>query len=345
MKTAPQQDAILGCLLGTAVGDALGLPAERLSRQRVAAMQFGLRHRFVCGRGMFSDDTEQTLMLATALIDHKSDAVALQRALGWKLRWWLLALPAGVGLSTAKAILRLWIGFPASKSGVRSAGNGAAMRCAVIGVVYAGDEGLRRELALASCRLTHTDPRAEESVLLVVEAAAMAAGKLSSADILPAVERLIASDEMKARFVVLKNALSAQRGVAAYASEIGCGYGVSGFAPNTVAVALYAWLRHRGDFEAAVKSVIQCGGDTDTVAAITGAICGAETGEAGIPHTWIDGILEWPRSLNHIRRVAEALASGSERAPRYFWPAVLLRNLFFLAVVILHGFRRMLPPY
>ena len=58
MKTAPQQDAILGCLLGTAVGDALGLPAERLSRQRVAAMQFGLRHRFICGHGMFSDDTE-----------------------------------------------------------------------------------------------------------------------------------------------------------------------------------------------------------------------------------------------------------------------------------------------
>ena len=345
MNSSSHKSAILGCLLGTAVGDALGLPAERLSRKRVATMKMGRHHQFVFGRGMFSDDTEQTLMLASALIEHKDDAAALQRALGWRLRWWFLALPAGVGLSTAKAILRLWTGFPASKSGVCSAGNGAAMRSAIIGVVYADDESRRRELALASCRVTHTDPRAEESVLLVVEAASMAAGQLASHESLPVLEKHIVSDEMKVRFAALKTALNKQKSVADYAAEIGCGHGVSGFAPNTVAVALFAWLRHRGDFETTVKSVIQCGGDTDTVAAITGAICGAETGEMGIPAVWIDGVLEWPRSVNYIRRVAESLAMGNVRAPAYFWPAVPVRNLFFLVIVILHGFRRMLPPY
>ena len=158
-------------------------------------------------------------------------------------------------------------------------------------------------------------------------------------------EKLIVSDEMKARFTALKTALSRHRSVLEYAEEIGCGCGVSGFAPNTVAVALFAWLRHRGDFESAVRSVIQCGGDTDTVAAITGAICGAETGETGIPCAWVGGICDWPRSVGYIRRVAAALASQNCRAPRYFWPAVPLRNLFFLVIVILHGFRRMLPPY
>jgi ADP-ribosylglycohydrolase len=46
-----------------------------------------------------------------------------------------------------------------------------------------------------------------------------------------------------------------------------------------------------------VRSVIECGGDTDTVAAITGGICGAEVGEAGIPAEWINRIRDWPRSV------------------------------------------------
>jgi ADP-ribosyl-[dinitrogen reductase] hydrolase len=345
MNSSSQKNAILGCLLGTAVGDALGLPAERLSRKRVATMKLGEHHRFFFGRGMFSDDTEHTLMLAATLIEHRKNPASMQRAFGWKLRWWLLALPAGVGLSTAKAILRLWIGFPAGKAGVRSAGNGAAMRSAIIGVVYGDDAAQRQEFALAACHLTHTDPRAEESALLVAEAASMAASHLPTHEILPALEKLIVSDELKTRFAALKEALSTQKSLQDYALEIGCSYGVSGFAPNTVAVALFAWLRHRGDFETAVRSVIQCGGDTDTVAAITGAICGAEIGEAGIPRGWIDGICDWPRSVNHIRRLADALAANNGRAPRFFWPAVPLRNLFFLVIVILHGFRRMLPPY
>ena len=171
MYSSHRNDAILGCLLGTAVGDVLGLPAEGLPRRRVAAMKLGERHRFIFGRGMFSDDTEHTLMLAAALIEHQNDPAAMQRVLSWKLRWWLLALPAGVGLSTAKAILRLWIGFPVAKAGVYSAGNGAAMRSAIIGVAFGDDATKRQAFALAACRLTHTDPRAEESALLAAEAA------------------------------------------------------------------------------------------------------------------------------------------------------------------------------
>ena len=345
MNSSPRKDAILGCLLGTAVGDALGLSAEGMSRKRVEARKLGERHRFVFGHGMFSDDTEHTLMLAATLIEHRDEATAMQRALGWKLCYWLLAFPAGVGLSTAKAILRLWLGFPAGKAGVRSAGNGAAMRSAIIGVVFDDDAEKRQSFASVACRLTHTDPRAEESALLVVEAASMAARQIPTHEALLVLERYIVSDEMKTRFATLKTALSTQKSVQDYAFEIGCGYGVSGFAPNTVAVALFAWMRHRADFETAVRSVIKCGGDTDTVAAITGAICGAETGEAGIPRAWIDGICDWPRSVGYIRRVAFALAAQSRRVPLYFWPAVPLRNLVFLVIVILHGFRRMLPPY
>lgn len=341
----PKHHALLGCLLGTAVGDALGLPAERLSRERVAAMKMGAGHRFVLGRGMFSDDTEHTLMLSSALLKHRDNAAAFQRSFAWKLRWWLLALPAGVGISTAKSILRLWMGFPAARAGVQSAGNGAAMRSAIVGVVFCDDTAKRREFALAACRVTHRGPRAEESALLVAEASALAVQKAPAREILTALEPLLQSEEMRRRFVDLKVYLTEGVSVACYAEKIGCGHGVSGFAPNTVAVALYAWLRHRGDFAEAVRTVIACGGDTDTVAAITGGICGAEAGESGIPSPWINGIWEWPRSVSHIRLVARALADGTRQAPALFWPAIPPRNLLFLAIVLLHGFRRLLPPY
>lgn len=337
--------SFLGCILGTAVGDALGLPAEGLSKARVARLWPDVRHRFILGRGMVSDDTEHTMMVASALISHQDDEVAFQRALGWKLRWWFAALPAGVGLSTAKAIVKLWLGFPASRSGVRSAGNGAAMRSAIIGVCFADEPDKRRRFALAGCRVTHTDPRAEESALLVAEAAAMACRKAPLDEILHTLSAQITSEEMRIRFTAMKAALHVSKSVADYAAEIGCGRGVSGFAPNTVAVALYSWLRNRPRFDLAISEVIRCGGDTDSVAAITGAICGAEVGETGIPKEWLAGICEYPRSISYMRQLAAALADEAQKPPHLSWWAMLPRNFVFLIVVLMHGFRRLFPPY
>lgn len=342
--------AILGCLLGTGIGDALGLPTEGMSQNRASRFhQPLLGHRLFFGRGMFSDDTEHTLMVATALMRHPHDAAAFQRALGGSLRWWLLALPAGVGLSTAKAILRLWLGFPTSRAGVRSAGNGAAMRSAILGVVFPNDSEKRRAFTLAACRLTHTDPRAEESALLVAEAAAAATNGEQTPQILEHLHSLITSPEMEDRFAKLVTALESQNTVAEYASAIGCERGVSGFAPNTVSVALYAWLRHRGNFKQVLTEVIACGGDTDTVAAIAGGICGAETAETDMPAAWLNGVCDWPRSITYIRQVAEALpphlADNNAPIPHLATLMLLPRNLLFLGIVLTHGFRRLLPPY
>src|SRR5713101_2258079 len=111
--------------------------------------------------GMCSDDTEHTLFVAQALLSHPEDPIAFQRCLAWKLRLWLLGLPAGIGLATLRAILKLWLGFPPSCSGVRSAGNGPAMRSAVIGAFFADEPAKRREFVSAATRITHADPKAE----------------------------------------------------------------------------------------------------------------------------------------------------------------------------------------
>src|ERR1019366_3437179 len=87
-----------------------------------------LRNRFFFERGMISDDTEHACMVGQALLRAPNDADAFARSLAWRLRFWLLGLPAGVGFATLRAVGKLWLGFSPANSGVFSAGNGPAMR-------------------------------------------------------------------------------------------------------------------------------------------------------------------------------------------------------------------------
>lgn len=124
-------------LLGTALGDSLGLPSEGMSRSRIAKRWKGpLEQRFLLGRGMLSDDTEHTIFVSQALLGCGGDPKVFQRKLAGKLRWWFAGLPAGIGLATAKAIIKLWIGFPTGRNGVFSAGNGPVMRAPILGGLF-----------------------------------------------------------------------------------------------------------------------------------------------------------------------------------------------------------------
>ena len=138
-------DGLIGCLLGTAVGDAIGLPYEGLSKRRQRLMYPNVnRHNFFFGRGMVSDDTEHTCMVAQALIVSSGDVQRFQKDLAWRLRLWLISLPVGIGSATLRAILKLWLGFRPDRSGVFSAGNCPAMRSAILGVCYGDNQKVTR---------------------------------------------------------------------------------------------------------------------------------------------------------------------------------------------------------
>lgn len=344
--------ALEGVLVGTAVGDALGLPMEGLCAARQARFfPPPLRHRFVGRVGMISDDTEHTLMVAQALLKHPEDVAAFQRCFAWKLRWWLASLPAGVGFATLRAILKLWLGFPAHRSGIYSAGNGPAMRSALLGVYFSEDPERRRQFVHASTILTHRDPRAEIAALAVAETAAWMTrqGEELSA-LLHTLAGLSQLSEWSEIVGKMSASLGADESVEGFARSVGVTSGISGYAFQSVPVAIYAALRHAGDFKSALTEAIACGGDTDTVGAICGALVGARVGAAGMPADWVEGVKDWPRSVSLLRRVSERLAckiaDGSPGGgPAYCWPAVPLRNLVFLAIVLAHGFRRLLPPY
>ncbi len=298
---------------------------------------------------MCSDDTEHTFFVGQALLSHPEDPAAFQCCLAWKLRLWLLGLPAGIGFATLRSILKLWLGVPASRSGVYSAGNGPAMRSAILGAYFFDDPVKRKLFVSAATRLTHTDPKAEIAALAVAEAAAWCVLEQGSlADLVTNISQIGNDEEWLSICQKLKQALAAGDSVRSFADSLGLANGVSGYSYHSVPVALYAWLRSPKDYREALISALDCGGDTDTVGAIVGALAGASATVESIPPDWRERIWEWPRSTKILTRVAERLAqqktAGKALGPaEYFWPGVIPRNIVFLITVLVHGFWRLLP--
>ena len=146
-KQDHSEHSIVGCLWGIAVGDALGLPCEGLSKHRQQRIYPNIAgYHLLFGHGMVSDDTEHTWMTAQVLCLSKGNPALFGSALAHQLRVWRLAIPAGVGFATLRAILRLCLGWSWARSSVYSAGNGPAMRSALIGVCYGQDPGAHEDI-------------------------------------------------------------------------------------------------------------------------------------------------------------------------------------------------------
>lgn len=349
-----QLPALEGAILGTAVGDALGLAYEGLSPRRARRMLGPPdRYRFVFRRGMTSDDTEHTCMVAQALIASGADVAVFRRDLARRMRWWLAGAPAGIGLATLKSVVRLWLGMAPDRSGVFSAGNGPAMRSAILGAAIE-DRAALHLFVRASTRITHTDPKAEDGAMTVALAARWAS---TTKSIVPrqflefAAPALIGLDaELRERLQQAAESVERGEPTERFAAALGLHRGVTGYVNHTVPVAIHAWLSHAGDYRSAVTAVIRCGGDADTTAAIVGGIVGSGTGPQGIPSELLRGLWEWPRSVEWMKRLAAQLQQTSccattARPVRLPVVPLLARNLAFLAIVLAHGLRRLLPPY
>jgi ADP-ribosylglycohydrolase len=346
-------------MLGLAVSDALGLPCENLGPRRLLRLFPHLdRYQFFFRRGVFSDDTEHACLTSQALLRSGGDVAKFRRDLAKRLRWWAAGLPAGTGRATAKACAKLWLGWSPERSGVWSAGNGPAMRAPILGVCLGSERERLKEFVRASTRMTHTDPKAECGALAVAWAAHRAAETRESAPPASAfvteVRDLIGAEPAAAK--LLESLEAAERNLLEgrtteeFAANLGLSRGVTGYMYHTVPVAIYAFLRYPDDFRAAAQSCIRCGGDTDTVAAIAGALVGARVGKAGIPREWLRGVIDWPRSMRWVEALGERVAEGKwQTAPQRAHPlavwALPTRNALFLSWVLVHAARRLLPPY
>lgn len=348
-------ESIVGCLLGTMVGDALGLPYEGLSSKRIQKLVLLVQdHNFIGGKGAISDETEHICLVAQSLIASKGEETAFINLFAWRLRLWLLGLPAGLCLATFKAITRLWKGVPPNLSGVSSTDNGAVIRSTIIGVCYGAERQKMLSLVKASTRITHDDPKAEYGAIAVAVAAYLAANSssVSTEEYYQTLQTYLEpeAEEFLNLIKLVCDSVERKETGAMFARSIGNGNSISSYIYVTVPVVLQIWLRYQHDYFGGVREIISLGGDTDTTAAILGGIIGAAVGKAGIPRRWIKHIWDFPRSPKWIEelgfRLAKTCIQDIEQPPLplaiYLIP---VRNLLFMAIIFGHAVRRLFPPY
>lgn len=350
---------VMGCLLGAAVGNALGLPYERLSKRKIFQHHTPIKgHTLVLNKGMFSDDTEQTCLTAQSLIVSRGDPAEFTRDLARRLRLRLLGFPTGINWVTLKSSLRLWIGFSPQQSGVNSTDNGAAIRSTIIGVCYGKDPLQLVALVKASTAMTHNSLEAELGAIAVAVAAYLASvrSSIQPQEYYQTVQEFFAhssaklSDASVTEFLDLieQACVSAEQNESgvAFANKLSNHDGVSSHIYHTVPIIVQVWLRNQNRYTKGIREIIYLGGDTDTTAAILGGIIGAAVGTSGIPQKWLDDIIDFPRNIRWIKSLGKGLAlsceaeSSHSALPLAFY-LLPLRNLIFLIIILFRAFYRL----
>ena len=297
----------LGALYGLALGDALGMPTQSLPRAEIVARYGALvggfhpgpdGHPLAAGlpAGSVTDDTEQAVLLARLVVagGGEVDAAALARdLLAWEESMRARGSLDLLGPSTRQALAALAAGTDIAEAGRRGVTNGAAMRMAPVGIATsARDPRLLEDRVVAASRLTHNTGVALAGAAAV--AAAVSAG-IDGEPLPAAIRRAVAAGASAAgRGHWAAGADVAARitwatGLVAGLPQnqvIGTVYrlvGTSLATQESVPAAFAVAAAVPGDPWLACRLAASLGGDCDTIAAMTGAICGACHGVAAFP--------------------------------------------------------------
>lgn len=328
METQTRIDRIAGTLFGTAIGDALGLFVEGLPAHRIERY-FGRVDRFLFpfGIGILSDDTEQSALVGEALMHYNSDPELFETYLRWLMVKWFWTLPPGVGSATAQACIAMTFG--SRWATCESAGNGAAMRAALIGVYFANNSVVRKTFGYRAARITHANDDSIDGALYVAELAA-ACTHADVSERLEAVHQAVMSVPCERVHNVIETAMElADRGCGARdaARNLGC----SGYVLHTIGLATFCFLRYGDNPKEALIEIVGCGGDTDSNAAVLGAWLGAMHGKGAFPQEWLDRIMQGPIDLDKLSR---ALAGEGTRYGGFNYFVGLARNLVLIPYVL-----------
>ena len=302
----PLRDRFRGTLLGIAVGEALGGPADFLTPAQIAE-RYGLITEMVGGGcldlapGETTDATDMMLCLAESLADAGGfDAEdVMDRYLVW-----FESVPRDMSLAVRTALLSYRSGTPwdlASRRaheilGAPVAGNGSLMRCAPLAMCYLKDQETRHAVSQRESTLTHFDRLAGSACVAFNDLVAAACTNDLEASLPRIAEAML--DEDKRVSAALREAMEAEP------EEIQS----SAFVLDTLCAAAWAVL-HADSFEDALVIAVNLGNDADTVGAVTGALAGAMWGEKGIPERWLADLCVRERVISVADRlVALALA-------------------------------------
>ncbi len=328
-------EKVAGSLLGLFCGDALGMPYETQPPEAIPARLEMEEARL--GRGTYTDDTQMAIAVCESLVrcgrvDERDLAATIADAFDPDRGY-------GPGTTT---VVRLWgEGVPLEEAALRlfdgegSAGNGAAMRVAPVGLLFARDPERCAEEARRSARLTHAHPLGIDGAAAVAAAVGAA---FRGGDHFAAARAAVTTDEF-ARRIAAAEELAQRASFASAAArsggtteeaapaedaapeevtpaedaapeevtpaEVARLLGATVAAHESVPAALVAAAAP--SFEDALTFAVRCGGDTDTVAAMAGAIAGARLGAGAIPQRWLDALEDGPKGRGHVERLAAQL--------------------------------------
>ncbi|WP_061297350.1 ADP-ribosylglycohydrolase family protein [Herbidospora cretacea] len=298
------RERVAGAVVGSAVGDALGAPFEFgpagafSARFPVSGVENEMRGGGGWDPGEATDDTQMAVHVAESLLERggldPQDVFA-------RFQRWAADDPKDIGLQTEDVLTR---GLPwnqAAEAHYRSthhaAGNGSLMR-ATTAAVYFAPQGRHATMDAARriSALTHGDPAAGEGTAIFHD---LLRAALTGADPLKELPHTLAAVHADHRERYAR--VTSPTWHPAEATEF------NGAVWPCLGSALWA-LRTTGGYEEAVRAAIDLGGDTDTLAAVTGALAGAVHGQSAIPARWTDPLhVPLPGGDGRVLRLADLL--------------------------------------
>ncbi|GAA4874386.1 ADP-ribosylglycohydrolase family protein [Kitasatospora terrestris] len=275
-------DRAAGAVVGSAVGDALGAPFEF-----GPAGAFGTRFPApgaggeMCGGGGWdpgeaTDDTQMAVHLGESLLER--GGLDLPDVFD-RFRRWACDQPKDIGLQT-EAVLTADLPWDLAaaihfQTNLRAAGNGSLMRAATAAVRFApAGRDATMDAARRIAALTHGDRAAWEGTAIQHELVRVALAGRDPIAALPATLDAVHPDHRERYATVLAPDWHPE-----LATEF------NGAVWPCLGSAVWA-LRTTGGFEDALRAAVDLGGDTDTVAAVTGALAGAVYGLGAVPERW-----------------------------------------------------------
>jgi ADP-ribosyl-[dinitrogen reductase] hydrolase len=300
---ADRADRVGGCLVGLAIGDALGAPLEFTSRREVRTRYpQGLREMMsstLWKKGEYTDDTQMALLIAESLVQSKGFQAS---DLAQRFQTWARTAK-DVGIQT-RAVVNMagYVRDPERCSSQyhathpdSSAGNGALMRCAPIALFYLKSPDQLVEVSRASARVTHHDPKTQSSCVIL------------NTWIQAAIRRGVRDARAEAIAMLDETELPAWHRLEQIEGYKEDDIKSSGYTVHTLEAAAWSFLTTES-YEEAVIRAANLGDDADTVAAVCGALAGAYYGYSAIPRRWRDQLQDEVR----IRETALALGGYAD---------------------------------
>jgi ADP-ribosylglycohydrolase len=309
-------DRALGAFYGLALGDALGMPTQSLSRAEIQARFGAITGLEDAGPdqpiaanmpgGSITDDTEQAILVARLLVEREGwiePSLLAQRLIEWEARMQAKGSQDLLGPSTKRAIEMILAGYSPEEAGRYGTTNGAAMRITPVGIAanVANPQRFIKAVVQA-CQVTHNTTLGISSAAAVAAVVSAGINGMDLGEALNLGQQIAQQAETHGHWVAgarmasrisWARSISVDHDKALLADLLYDVIGTSVASQESVvvsfALAQQVAIGEMSAFDALCMAA-SLGGDTDTIAAILGAMLGACLGLGSWPVEMIDKV-------------------------------------------------------